>query len=325
MKLKETIKTQFRKFKNIVSVIPEGNVDQPIGKYFAPGVLGGYYNDLSAKCEQQFDKLQNMISSKWYSPVILSQLALGCYEKWLSDKSLKHKDGFIYIAGLLVEDQKFRRVGNTEIGVWEYNFPFSYNVKPPWISGMAQGQAISVLMRAHQITKDKRYLISSQYALRSFEHTIEEGGVKTVEKDGCVFYEEFPSVPYSHVLNGFIFALWGLYDYYIYLNDPRAKRLFEAGIFTLKRYLSKYDVGYWSKYDLYPYPYNMAHPASLFYHNLHINQLKALYLITEEPVFLAMASRWDNYIKSNICKLMAISHRISFLLLNRKCFVTRSA
>jgi hypothetical protein len=56
--------------------------------------------------------------------------------------------------------------------------------------------------------------------------------------------------PPAHILNGFIFALFGLYDYYRVTQDEHALELFNAGIETLRSKLHLYDTGRVTRYDL---------------------------------------------------------------------------
>ena len=101
------------------------------------------------------------------------------------------------------------------------NWPTMHNKKigdeellAPWPSAMSQGLALSVLARAYKNTEDSTYIVSARKAILSFGKTIEEGGVRTNNTFG-VFYEEYPLGSNStHVLNGFIYSLYGLYDLY---------------------------------------------------------------------------------------------------------------
>ena len=55
-------------------------------------------------------------------------------------------------------------------------------------------------------------------------------------------------------------------------------------------YLNRFDSGDWSYYD------DAGKPASLHYHNIHIEQLRRLYDYTREPVFKAYAERFSAYL-----------------------------
>jgi len=98
------------------------------------------------------------------------------------------------------------------------------------------------------------------------------------------------------VLNGFIFALLGLFDFYRVNKDSESYNLWEAGIKTVEKNISRYDSGYWSRYDLL-----YKRITSKSYHNIHIFQLKILYNLTGIEVFNYFSNKWERYKKSKIC------------------------
>jgi len=164
----------------------------------------------------------------------------------------------------------------------------------PWPSAMSQGLGMSVLTRAYKTTLDSTYLISARKAILSFGRTIPEGGVRTNNKFG-VFYEEYPLESNStHVLNGFIYSLYGLYDLWCLDSNLLAKDYFEEGISTLKNTLPMYDLGNWTRYDLNPNKNLRNHwgYCSPWYQKLHVAQLKSIYLITEEKIFDDFATKF---------------------------------
>ncbi|GFS06154.1 D-glucuronyl C5-epimerase [Elysia marginata] len=84
---------------------------------------------------------------------------------------------------------------------------------PNWYSAMGQGQAMSALVRAYNLTGDRKYLVAAERALYLFTLGSEEGGVRARFMGQLDWYEEYPTVPTSSfVLNGFIFSMMGLYD-----------------------------------------------------------------------------------------------------------------
>lgn len=48
---------------------------------------------------------------------------------------------------------------------------------PGWYSAMAQGQAMSLLVRAYLLTHDAKYLKAAVEAMKLFEISSEQGGV----------------------------------------------------------------------------------------------------------------------------------------------------
>lgn len=120
---------------------------------------------------------------------------------------------------------------------------------------------------------------------------IESGGPAVFEGDS-LFLEEMPSDRRSSILNGWIFALFGIYDFWLATRDQHAYDLFNLSLGTLKLNLEIYDAGYWSYYDA------LGHMSSLFYHNLHICQLTALSMIDDDGLITKIRNRWIRYRES---------------------------
>lgn len=218
--------------------------------------LGEYYIDFTAvptNWDGSFD--ENGIPLRHYGefgiqyqPVGIAHYALGNWDLYLSTKQTQYRETFLRMATWFCENLTIKG----DFGVWEYHFAFPrYQLRAPWPSAMSQGEGISVLMRAFQLTQEERYLECAKLALASFEVPLENGGVRYRDEDGFIWYEEYPSlVEPPHVLNGFIFALFGLYDFYKATGNEKALDLFNEGIETLKANLRRWDQGFWSRYDL---------------------------------------------------------------------------
>jgi hypothetical protein len=141
---------------------------------------------------------------------------------------------------------------------WEYLFQFDGGL-PPWTSGLSQGTAIQVLARAWSRFKDPAYLTAAQQALGIFSAR-PPAGVRVATRAGA-HYAEYTFAPSDRILNGFIQALVGLYDYASLTGDPRGLRLFEAGDAEARLEVPRYDTGGWSLYDQFG-------ESSLSYHEL---------------------------------------------------------
>jgi heparosan-N-sulfate-glucuronate 5-epimerase len=288
-------------------------VSQPPGRNFRPGQLGGYYNDLSQKALQQRGDLGERPAGE--NPVNIAQTCLGFHELWLTSEQNDYLQSSIRLADWLVAHQRDGR--------WVFDFSWYYGLKPPWISAMAQGEGISALLRVHKATGDKRYLEAARAALDPFRQEVQTGGVRVSMGKGQVFFEEYPSDPPSHVLNGFVFALWGLYDYALYMRDDEVEELFRAGLRTLVALLPEYDLGYWSAYDLFPFKIRfVAHP---FYHQLHIAQLEALFQLTGRTIFRDTARSWESYRRSRISRWRRAGHAVLFKVYSRCSKIGRIA
>lgn len=176
-------------------------------------------------------------------------------------------------------------------------------LEPGWYSAMAQGQAMSVLTRAYTVTEDPAYLEAALRAIGPFKVRSENHGVMATFLGKFVWYEEYPTVPSSFVLNGFIYALFGLYDLKSTCSGglgacQDAANLYNDGMVSLKRMLPLFDTGSGTVYDLRHFSLGVApNLARWDYHTTHINQLLFLGTVDEDPIFRATAERWIRYMK----------------------------
>ena len=289
----------------------------PCGITRRPGDIGRYYLDFSTKINYAQNKDENGIPlfeylneiPETYHPIAICQYALGLYDVYIAkacnDEDIK--DRFLAQSDWLLNNA----VISDGSAVWYFNYPDKrYGIKPPWCSAMAQGEAISVLCRAFKITGKDDYINFAEKALLPFKKEISDGGVRNYFK-GIVLYEEFPSDDVTGVLNGFMFSLFGLYDLYLLNGSKTAITLFHEGAESIKSLLKYYDTGYWSRYDLFKYP--LSNPASYTYHELHVQQLKVLYILTEEEIFLEYSEKWQRYEKGVSRKTRALINKFFYL------------
>jgi D-glucuronyl C5-epimerase C-terminus len=129
---------------------------------------------------------------------------------------------------------------------WEYMFPFDGG-RPPWTSGLSQGTALQVFSRAWSRFKEPPLLAAAQQAVGIFQ-TPPPSGVQVKTPAGAE-YAEYTYAPSDRILNGFIQAVIGLYDYSQITKDPLGVKLFEAGDAEARVETPRYDTGAWSRYD----------------------------------------------------------------------------
>jgi hypothetical protein len=129
---------------------------------------------------------------------------------------------------------------------WEYMFEFDGGA-PPWTSGLSQGTALQVLARAWSRFKEPADLTAAQQALGIFQ-TPPPQGVRVATPAGAI-YAEYTYAPNDRILNGFIQALVGLYDYTSITKEPLGLSLFEAGDAEARTLVPMYNTGAWSMYD----------------------------------------------------------------------------
>jgi len=213
-----------------------------------------------------------------YHPTAISAYALYLYNQCAIDNFLKYAD---WLVDNLVKINSFY--------AWAFDFRWraiGYECDPPWISSMTQGMGISVLVRAYELTTDKKYLTAIDKALTAFEAPVTEKGLlRIINSD--VWYEGTPSPTGTQVLNEVLFALIGL-------HEASATELFNQGFATIKKHLKDFDLNLlffkWSRYDN-----GLLFYSGDKYHEIHIKQLK--WLSVELPAYLLgkTAFKWDRW------------------------------
>ncbi|XP_041325166.1 D-glucuronyl C5-epimerase [Pyrgilauda ruficollis] len=180
------------------------------------------------------------------------------------------------------------------------------SLDPGWYSAMAQGQAMSTLVRAYQLTKEPAFLGAALRATAPFKLPAEQRGVKAVFMNRHDWYEEYPTTPSSFVLNGFMYSLIGLYDLKETAGEKlgkEARLLYERGMESLKAMLPLFDTGSGTIYDLRHFMLGTApNLARWDYHTTHINQLQLLGSIDDAPVFKEFVKRWKSYLRGGRAK-----------------------
>ncbi len=251
------------------------------GSFVETDRVHGYFIDMRAKTlspsAAEPDKLL---------PTGLAQLALGWWERMLAGED-GAADRFLGLCALL-ENRAERRGEELR---WRYDIGSrKYRVEPPQYSAMAQAQAASAFVRAYTITEEAHH---ADLARRAILPLLEVSSDLVVETAAGPILEESPSEPPSRILNGWIYGLWGLWDVHIALGDTRAREMLTASTDCLLATLPSYDIGWWTKYSLYPH--RLPDLAKPFYHRLHVDQLEVMQRLTDVAEFGATASRWRGY------------------------------
>ncbi len=270
------------------------HVNQDLGKYFNPILIRGYYNNMMEKVlmapkyvnSNDFPILITESGTSFYFPVGIFQYAFGLLDLYYTTKKKEYIDKFKQCADWAIEHQ-------SETGAWD-NFSYYYPDNP--YGAMAQGEGASLLLRAYARSNDDKYLIAAKKALDFMLKDTEDGGCTSYCNGETIFLE------YPHrkaVLNGWIFAWWGLYDYVLVTKNAKYKTVMEKSLKSLVKTMPHFKNTYWSIYDL---EHRIASP---FYHNLHIAQMQAMYQLTGEDIFNDYAKRWEKQKKNPFCQVLA--------------------
>jgi hypothetical protein len=284
----------------------------------------GYYNDLRpfalglARDPQEATEALVRLSADRTraNPVTIAQLGLAAWQQ--IETAAAWRD-------VVARASEWLASAMDEDGGIRYLFPMAhtYSVEAPWLSAMAQGEAASLLVRAAHTLADPALEAA---AIRAGRALVDPGmGLIAETPEGPVL-QEYPTQSPSHVLNGWIFGLWGLYDLAASSaqGDERFAAAFDAGIDALAARLELYRARpHWSRYDLFPHP--IKHVASPFYHRLHIEQLLATDALAPRASIRQTAADWERGARSMTASGLALTRKVAFRLLRPRHTLRRSS
>lgn len=247
-----------------------------------------------------------------YNPIAIAQWGLANYNQFCETREGIRAQKTLKAADWLCDHLEQNPHG---LWVWNHHFDWDYRdtLKAPWYSGLAQGQGVSLLLRAHAHTRDDKYVQAADQAFAALTRPIADGGVLFEDEEKNLWIEEYLVDPPTHILNGFMWALWGVLDFWRARAAAQAKGIFDRGVETLVRNLRRYDTGYWSLYEQSGTRLRML--ASPFYHRLHIVQLQAMAQLTGETEFTKVAERWETYTRYRTNRTRALIAKGAFKLL----------
>lgn len=226
-----------------------------------------------------------------YHPVVFIQSALNhlCHLQKTRDKT--HLEKAEYYA-----DKLWSGAHRIE-GLPFFPYLFDYKIwkldtqqlHAPWYSGMAQGQALSLYSWLYQLTNKNDY---KDKAMRIFTTLLpppaasDRPWVSYYDEKGYFWIEEYPFDEQKiNVLNGFLFGVFGLYDFAQINQDDAALALLNESLQTAAHYLPKWrNPGDRSFYDL-----KFKRKAPNFYQALHVEQIRYLHLISGDDYFQEQA------------------------------------
>jgi len=282
-----------------------------------PGNVGQYYMTFEQKADYEGTYDNSGIPmldyhgkvGMQYNPIAIAQYGLGNYNLYKKHGDLERFNKFLSAADWLMNNLE---INKKDVYVWNHHFDWEYRdtLRSPWYSALAQGQGISVLLRAYKEKGDGIYLKAANKAFISFLKRTSEGGVSYTDEKGDIWFEEAIVFPPTHTLNGFIWALWGVYDHYLMTGEETSRDIFDRAVVTITKHLPTYDTGYWSLYEHAGKKLQMI--ASPFYHSLHIVQLDIMYRLTGIKVFREYSDKWAEYKKNPVKYIRALLHKSLF-------------
>lgn len=199
---------------------------------------------------------------------------------WREDPSLKYWNAapdmkeaknfekyFYNSASWLVENVSYE-FGAAHL-LYDFDWPYkgypSGGLKAPWWSGLTDGYAIILLLRAYDHFGEERFLKTAKDLYLSVLLPTDKGGSLS-SKNGKPWIEEyvdprFSSEEMAYVFNGMVYATYGVEAYEEFSRDNLglASRLYDS-IFSLT---PAFDKDGWSYYDL------IGNPNNIKYHIIH--------------------------------------------------------
>jgi len=164
-----------------------------------------------------------------------------------------------------------------------YEFDYALHANPDnmmkagWYSGMAQGMALSFYSRINEMK------IADCLFNTFISHKITH-----FDEDGYYWIDEYPYDPPNLTLNGFIYAIYGLYDYYLKTKKPYALSLLLGALTTVKKYANEYRVP--GQVSIYCLAHRVpCDKCGAKYHRTHIKQFNMLYKMTNDLFFKEFA------------------------------------
>lgn len=178
-----------------------------------------------------------------------------------------------------------------------YRFPHTYydvTMPVPWWSSMGQGQPLSLFSRlAETFPDDSTWIESAARTFSTFDgwRALGRPWVTMMDSRGYLWFEEYAAdVQPLMVMNGQIFALYGLYDYAILTADAHAIDLFDGGATTALHYAdairSPGGISYYCARENYCRRPEWQNAA---YHPIHIKQFHTLAQMTGDERFAQVA------------------------------------
>lgn len=260
---------------------------QPLGRFQTNPAC--YYNDLRAKAEWPGPRRDGIpllavpsLGERIIFPIMALQYGLGSLDRYFADGHGPALPQIQAVRSWLFRELEFR----DSFDNW---FPIFHPHKEFWSanSAMAQGQALSFLARLVSIPGTSRpYVIELMKRVQAnMLQPVEYGGASIYDGSDPLLCETCTRDG-NVVLNGWVFALFGIYDFAQVHDTPESHATWLLCESSLRRRLLDYiRSDGWSDYD------STGTPASPFYQELHIALLDALHILTGHTIYGDLTNR----------------------------------
>ena len=169
-------------------------------------------------------------------------------------------------------------------------------------------------MRAYKESNDERYLDAATARLRQLSSTRStKEASPSPTPSGDLWFEEYIVSPPTHILNGFIWALWGVHDYFLATHDACGRRISSlvasARCCTIST-ATTWDSGRSTSNPARACPWSPA--ASII--NCTSCSYASCTASPEKRNSPAVADRWESYTRSRANRTRALCYKIAFKL-----------
>ena len=286
------------------------------------------YYDETGMAVTDYGWVQGVYVGPQDNPLVIAQAA-ELYLEEVLDGNATAEPYLLNILDWIIENRNNRSVdpggGPVDVTHWTYDFSI-YDFPSGWYSAMGDAEILHALALAYDYYNDTDYLDICYEIISSFEIDKEIGGTKLVLDGGGSWYPEVivpdeidPNFPERRILNGFLFALEDLYYSYEILNESRVLTLFNDGVLSAVNSLHLYEhPENWTYYQLDPLT-----PASVSYHQIHVDLMQSFYEKTNFTEFKTYHDRWitftdypeDSFWELTERRIKEIQYGIMFMLI----------
>jgi hypothetical protein len=241
------------------------NVEQLADEYLTTPLIYFINHSVYSNLDENMIPVVQYSIGDYYNPVTSSQTATAFYRDYIENGNSESLTGFLNNADWLIDNMD-------SDGYLHYEFDWhhdDFELSAPWISAMAQGQALAVMCMAYHFTADDVYLSAASKLYITLKSNNDEFWSVGIDEEDYIWFEEYPNEGFCHVLNGSLFTLWGLWDYYCVTKNVEVLELFEGGI---KSILDNFY--YWNRCGENGSNYCANQETDFGYHSVHITQFE---------------------------------------------------
>lgn len=298
--MKQKLK-MLKRWLRIVSGKTNVSVRQEKGKIYSYDLVKGYYSDMTGKIEKGYRRDEDGIpltnigeQELAYFPIDIMNFGLAYYDMYLLSGNRQNLQECLKITDWCCSVQR-------ENGSWDCFGPV-HSMKYT-VSSLGQGLGVSLLIRAYIATDNFFYLERAKKALDFMLLPTNQGGTAIYVGDDC-FLEEYPQKDKRSVLNGWIFSIFGIWDYCKISGDEEYWNILIKTKNTLKKTLPQYDFKIWTYYDL------QKMIASPHYQQIHYNLLEIMYEMFQDETFDFYRRKWQKQYTNILFKICAIIGKV---------------